>query len=274
VPILDRVVEEGDVKAFPLPTARALTPRFGGASLFYRGTGDGLWRYRDGQVLEIWKGADGALFEPPAVSADGSRLAVVLRREGTAHLSVGNSDGSDFHAIADTIAVRGSASWSPDGKWIVTSGADAKGRGLFKIPVDGGSPVRLMDRQSQDPVWSPDGNLIVYTGELTGSYATMRAIGPDGTAVESPPIRVLVQGERFRFLPDGTGLIYMQGGSLAAQDFWLLDLGTRKSRLLTHLNNSATIRTFDITLNGQQIVFDRLRQNSDLVLIDLPKNNQ
>jgi hypothetical protein len=27
--------------------------------------------------------------------------------------------------------------------------------------------------------------------------------------------------------------------------------------------------TFDITPDGQQIVFDRLRQNSDIVLIDL-----
>jgi hypothetical protein len=29
--------------------------------------------------------------------------------------------------------------------------------------------------------------------------------------------------------------------------------------------------TFDITPDGKQIVFDRLRENSDIVLIDLPK---
>jgi hypothetical protein len=29
--------------------------------------------------------------------------------------------------------------------------------------------------------------------------------------------------------------------------------------------------TFDITPDGRQIVFDRLQQNSDIVLIDLPK---
>jgi hypothetical protein len=39
---------------------------------------------------------------------------------------------------------------------------------------------------------------------------------------------------------------------------------------LTHLNNTATMRTFDITSDGKQIVFDRLRENSDIVLIDLP----
>jgi hypothetical protein len=108
VPILDRVAEEGDVKPYPLPTARALTPRFGGNALFYlssRGTGDGLWRYQDGQALEIWKGADGALSDPPAVSADGSRVAVVLRSGGALHLHVGNADGTEFRGIGETVNV-------------------------------------------------------------------------------------------------------------------------------------------------------------------------
>jgi hypothetical protein len=35
--------------------------------------------------------------------------------------------------------------------------------------------------------------------------------------------------------------------------------------------NSAAMLTFDITPDGKQIVFDRLRENSDIVLIDLPK---
>jgi hypothetical protein len=65
-------------------------------------------------------------------------------------------------------------------------------------------------------------------------------------------------------------LIYMQG-LLASQDFWLLDLASMKSRPLTQLKNLATMQTFDITSDGKQIVFDRLRENSDVVMIDLPK---
>jgi len=88
--------------------------------------------------------------------------------------------------------------------------------------------------------------------------------------VELPEIKVRRLGERARFLPDGKSLIYMQG-LLGSQDFWLLDLATMKSRLLTRLQNRATMRTFDITRDGKQIVFDRLRENSSVVLIDLPK---
>jgi len=76
-------------------------------------------------------------------------------------------------------------------------------------------------------------------------------------------------GERVRFLPDGKSLIYM-GGLLASQNFWLLDLASMKSRLLTRLQNLAAMRTFDVTTDGKQIVFDRLRENSQVVMIDLP----
>ena len=130
VPILDRPAEEPEVTSFPLPTARALMPRFGGTSLFYvssRGEGDGLWRYRAGESVEIWKGSDGSLLEPPAVSADSGRSAIVLRRDGKLRLYVVSADGGDIQPLTDGIDVRGSASWSPDGKWIVTEGIDSKG---------------------------------------------------------------------------------------------------------------------------------------------------
>jgi Tol biopolymer transport system component len=78
------------------------------------------------------------------------------------------------------------------------------------------------------------------------------------------------RGERARFLPNGKGLIYMQG-SAPWQDFWLLDLATKKTRQLTRLSSTAVMRTFDITPNDKQIVFDRQRETSDIVLIDLPR---
>jgi Tol biopolymer transport system component len=273
VPILDRIAEETDVKPFPLPTLRALAPRFGGASLFYLsslGTGDGLWRYRDGQVLEVWNGAEEALLEAPAVSPDASRVTIVLRRNGKRQLHVLSSDGAELQSLAPAIDTQGTASWSPDGKWMVIGGTDANGPGLFRIPLDGGAPVRLAAGPALDPVWSPDGSLIVYAGTNVRTFAPLLAVRPDGTAERLPEISVRRLGARARFLPGGKRLIYMQG-LLASQDFWLLDLTSMKSRRLTRLENRAAMRSFDITPDGKQIVFDRLRENSDVVLIDLPK---
>jgi Tol biopolymer transport system component len=134
--------------------------------------------------------------------------------------------------------------------------------------VDGGNPERIADGEALNPVWSPDGNLIVYAGAQVNVVAPLLAIHPDGDPVELPEITVFRAGERMRFLPDGSGLVYMRGLG-PSQDFWLLDLATMKSRQLTQLDTTATMRTFDITPDGQRIVFDRLGEDSDIVLIEL-----
>ena len=272
VPVTTRVVEDKEVEAFPLPTMRAQAPRFGGASLFYlssRDGADGLWSYRDGQALEIWKGSEGALQSPAAVSADGSSVAFALRRDGRRQMHVIAADGTRLHPLSIDVDVRGTASWSPDGKWIVAAGSDRDGAGLFKLPVDGGSPVRIATGPFLDPVWSPRGDLIVYGGTQVFTLMPLLAIHPDGTPAKLPEINLQRDGERARFLPDGTGLVYMLGPTTAEQDFWLLDLGTMRSRRLTRLSNRAAMRTFDITSDGSRIVFDRLRENSYILLIDL-----
>lgn len=139
---------------------------------------------------------------------------------------------------------------------------------VFKVPVEGGAPVRLVAGAGFDPVWSPNGNLIVFTGDVVAASAPLLAVRPDGASVDLPAIQLRTGGQRHRFLPNAEGLIYMQGDG-PSQDFWLLDLRTRQSRLLTRLANSGSMQTFDVTPDGKHIVFDRLRDNSDIVLIDL-----
>jgi Tol biopolymer transport system component len=272
VPVLDGVAGESDVRPYPVPTDRALAPRFSATALYYLsslGGGDGLWRVENGEAAEIWRGAEGVLREPPAISADGRRVAIVRRREGRQSLTVIEADGSQPRVLAEALDVRGAASWSPDGQWIATGGFDADGNGLFKVPADGGAPVRLA-AVGFNPAWSPRGDLIVYSLADVGGNVSMAAVTAVGEPVEMPAILVRQGGERFRFLPDGSGLLYMQGG-FDEQDFWLLDVATKQSRQLTQLSKTDAMRSFDITPDGRQIVFDRQRWNSDIVLIDLPQ---
>jgi Tol biopolymer transport system component len=276
VPLTDRPAEDRDARPYPLPvpTGRALAPRFGGSAFFYlsaRGTGDGLWKIQDGLASEVRSEADVALYEPPAVSPDGSRVVVVIRHDGKRHLSIMSADGTNAQPFAPSIEVegasgQGTADWSPDGAWIVTGGRDAQGPGLFKVPVErSGAPVRLVAGQAVNPVWSPNGKLIVYAGRsVVGQVAILGVRPDDAAAVELPAL--LVRPGGYRFLPDGSGLVYLP--RIQGPDFWLLDFATKQSRQLTRFSNQGALRTFDLTPDGKAIVFDRSRQNSNIVLID------
>ena len=280
MPLLDRVVEDGDAQPYAVPTERALAPRFGGTSLFYlslstRGTGDSLWRVQNGQKFEVTRSADSVLTEPPAVSPDGSRVAVVIRKQGKRRLAVMSADGTNSRTLAPSIEIQGTvgqgaADWSPDGTRIVAAGRDEQGPGLFVIPVDDGAVVPLVTEEAYNPVWSPRGDLIVYAVPFAGAGGRdgLRGVTPDGAPVQIPEVQVRVGGAH-RFLPSGAGLVYLP--ALETKDFWLVDLATNKIRQLTNLSDRGYLNTFDITPDGKYLVFDRSRQNSDIVRIDLPK---
>ena len=83
-----------------------------------------------------------------------------------------------------------------------------------------------------------------------------------------PEVQVRLGGAH-RFLRKGAGLVYLPG--LETKDFWLVDLTTNTLRQLTHLTDRGYLNTFDTTPDGKHLVFDRSRQNSDVVLIELQK---
>jgi serine/threonine protein kinase len=263
---------EDEVKPFQPNAKSAMAPRFRESASYYlspTGAGDRLARFDGANAVDVWGGPQNGVEAPPAISPDGRRIAVVVRQGEKRHLRLITSDGAESSIIAPKIDVDGSADWSPDGNWIVTGGNDGQGPGLFKVPVAAGEPVRLTSQVGRNPVWSPNGSLIAYAGPNVFTQEPLLALRPNGTPVKMPEIRLQRDGERLRFIPDGRGLIFMSAAEATPwQDFWLLDLTTMNMRRLTRLTEHATMRTFDVTPDGKQIIFDRLRENSTVVLID------
>ena len=98
----------------------------------------------------------------------------------------------------------------------------------------------------------------------------LRAVTPDGQVFPLPDLpEVGDLGNRYRFLPDGKNIVVMQG-VMWKQNFELLDLTTGARRRLTDLGREYNMRSFDVSRDGKRILFDRYRDNSDIVLIDLP----
>jgi len=278
VPISDRIQSEADAHRLPIPNARALSPRAASDSVLFlssRGAGgDGLWTFKDNAVAELWKGTEGGIIAVPAISADGTRICFSYRTKGRSHLYLMNSDGLNVRLLTDSFDVRSPASWSPDGKWVVVAGNDGKGTYVFKVSAEDGTAIRLTDTISYNPVWSPNGRSIVYSEPLQGSTFLTKAITPEKVPVPLPDIRVNYLMETpYRFVPDGSELIFVKEGAFigGGRNFYALNLRTGQERQLTNLKTNLQMRTFDVTLDGKQIVFDRLRQNSDIAVIDLPR---
>jgi Tol biopolymer transport system component len=271
VPILDRPAEQKHVQPFGPKGVRALAPRVSGSALFYLsalGTGDGLWRFRNEQTAEIWKGSEGGLLEPAAVSPDGLRVAIVLRKGGRRVMTVKDVDGGELRTLADSLDVRGAPAWSPDGKWLAVGfEKDEKPLGLFKVPVDGGPPIPLRSDLGHNPDWSvPD--LIVFAGSSNASQTRLQAVTPDGQEVVLPDVWMDSSVPRPRLLPDGSGVVYQSNRQL-----WLFEFAKKTNRQLTALAGGGTdgrIGVFDVTADGK-LVFDRRADNSDVLLIKLPR---
>ncbi|HJQ54237.1 MAG TPA: protein kinase [Gemmatimonadaceae bacterium] len=272
-PITDGSVDESVVAPLGLPTARASAPRFGrDSSLWYLGSrsgADGLWTLKNGQATEIWKASRGAVVGAAAVSPDGRSICFPVRRNRRATLHCMGSDGTAARPIAESLDVRGAPSWSPDGRWIVIAAEQANGPRLFRLAFGGGTPVRLLDSVATNPLWSPDGKFILYSGTPRARSAPLKAISPDGAPFPVPTLVVDRVTDSYRFLPDGKRLVVKQGG-FRSQDFWLFDIASGQRRRLTRLNPGESLRRFDVSPDGRRIVFERVRENSDVVLIELP----
>lgn len=277
VPISDRIQTEADVTQLPIPSARALSPSAAADYLLFlssRGGGDGLWKLKENAATELLRGIEGGVVAAPAISRDGTRICFLSRKQGRAHLYLMNSDGLNVQLLTAAFDVRGPASWSPDGKWVVVAGNDGQGTYVFKVSVADGTAIRLTDTVAYNPVWSPNGQIIVYSEPLQGSTFLTKAITPDRTSVPMPEIRVSYRmGTPYRFMPDGTELIFVKEGTFleGTRNFYTVNLRTGQERQLTDLKTSVQMRSFDVMPGGKQIVFDRLRENADIALIDLPR---
>jgi Tol biopolymer transport system component len=281
LPISASVSPESSGTIFSVPSAGVSSPRFGPDYLLYlssRALADSLWKLQGGSASELWKASDGAVLAAPAVSGDGRQIAIAAMKQGQPGLYIMTADGANPQPLARGLRVYEEPAWAPDGNALAVAGEDESGPGLFLVPVDGSAPKRIYDRRCRFPQWAPGRQDIVFAEYFQGPQMHLKAATTDGTPVSLPEIRFIVTQlpknlTPYRFLPDGKSIVVQDGG-WRTQQFFLVNITTGERRKLSDLKTGWPIRSFDVSPDGKRILFDRVQENSDIVLIDLSESSK
>ena len=140
----------------------------------------------------------------PAASPDGSKVAMILSKDGRPDVYVSNADGTNLKRLTTGVE-DSSPCWSPDGQWICFATKINALRRLAKVPADGGAVQVIHTAGAPNPTepdWSPDGKWIAFTSQA-GDF-NICVVPADGSA---DPV-VLVAGENPSWSPNSRTLIF------------------------------------------------------------------
>jgi Tol biopolymer transport system component len=270
LPIGGRPAEPSAATRISLTTRNGFSPRLGPDYLLYvSSTGDDevVWKLANGAATELWRGP--RIVGGPAISADGRQVAFSVRREGRTLLYAMEADGTSARVVTDALDLRGSPAWAPDGRSIVSAADDQGVPHLFRMPLDGGRPSPIVREYSVDPAWSPDGRLVVYSGPDTGTTFTVKAVTAEANVHPLPTLTLTRGARHLSFLPGRRALVHLRG-EIRHKDLWVIDLETGVERRLTNLGPDFEISDFDVAPDGREVVLERVQEDSDVFLVDLP----
>jgi TolB protein len=105
------------------------------------------------------------------------------RAEGGAQIAIIRPDGSGYREITSGPSNNGFPSIAPDGKRIVYRSFGPDGEGLRIMDLDTRAVTVLTSGYDNFPLWSPRGDLIMFSRQAQGDYE-IYTVKPDGTEVK------------------------------------------------------------------------------------------
>jgi Tol biopolymer transport system component len=256
----------------PAAQSAARTPRFGLGYVVYVSSGGGRSEIRklaNGAETDLWQDASAGRIGAPAIAPDGRRIAFSVERNDSTQLYVIDSDGANARVIADNLPLRGELAWAPDSQSLVSAIVRNAEPRLARIFLDGKPPQPMASEYSLNPVWSDDGKYLFYSGADVGTNFPLRALGPDGRPYGMPTL-ILTRGARRVAFSRSSGSLIVLRGEIGHKNFVLWDPKSGAERQLTDLPGNFAIGDFDVSPDGQEIIFDRVQETSGIALIERP----
>jgi Tol biopolymer transport system component len=273
LPLHEGGADPAAARRIPLTTGNGVAPRLGPGFLVYvtqDAEGDSIWKLQGDAAVRLWSAPETRITGGPAISRDGRRIAFVAQRQRQAALYSADADGTNARILAPSLRIHGAPAWAPDGRSL-TVGVLVDGTPrLHRVPLDGSPPAPLVPEHSMDPVWSPDGGLLTYSGPDIGATFPVKIVTP-GAVTNPRRTLTLSRGSRHLcYMPGGRSLLVLRG-EIGHKNVWMIDLDTGAERQLTTFDPGFTIRDFDISPDGRELVVEQVQEHSDIVLIQLAR---
>ena len=179
-------------------------------------------------------GADGGA----AWSPDGRWIAFTSARTGQGDLYLVDAhqiDQAPRRLTTDADASELYAAWAPNDPRLAWVGHSDAGDSLWLLDeLTGGSPRKLTTwgHTQTRPSWSPDGrHLAFYSNHLDPKRFDLYVVDPDAPSAPRQIAQGVVMGHRGpAWLPDSSGLVYVQDDDDAYDPIWRAPLATPDSR--------------------------------------------
>jgi len=128
------------------------------------------------------------------------------RAEGGAQIAIVNADGTGFSQLTSGPNNNGFPSMSPDGRRIAYRTFGPEGSGLRVMEVDTKHTTTVTDGYDNFPLWSPRGDLIMFSRLDEGDYE-IYTIKPDGSGLNRLT-RSRGNDAHMAWSPDGTHIAF------------------------------------------------------------------
>ena len=204
----------------------------------------------------------------PAVSPDGKTIAYHSNRGG--NWNVWKMDRENRNAVQLTSGTQDSnwPQFTPDGRSLVYhhTGRNAMFN-LWKVPIDGGTPVQLTTGLTMHPAISRNGTIAAwYSAEVASPVWKIGVFKPDGSGPDKlfDVASTVRPDSTLRWTPDGKAISFVDDRE-GTSNVWIQPVDGSAPRALTNFV-WGQVYSFDWTQDGK-LVYSRGMSTSDVVLI-------
>jgi Periplasmic component of the Tol biopolymer transport system len=182
-----------------------------------------------------------------------------------------DADGNNPKQLTSGNTESNFAQISPDGQWVIYTQIVSTGaQNVWKVSIDGGTPVQLTDKDSLRPSISPDGKMIACWQIDNQPNPTWHialipfAGGPPLKLLEIPPGEAASWGQPLFWSLDGSAVTYVDQLN-AVNNVWSQPIDGGKPTQLTDFK-SDQIFSFNWSRDGK-LVLSRGVSTSDVIMI-------